>query len=283
MKATPKTIQIFLPDGNPRGMRVAEITTRIVQVIEVPRHQINDFIKSPESEHVALYFLCGSDDSDEPTVYVGQTGDLRKRLPTHQKKKEFWDRALIVVSKTSSLTQTHALFLEWHCIQQLREAGRYTDQNGNSGTRPHTPAPLEADCMEIFDTTKTLVATLGHPLFEPFPQPDQSNSQDVYFCKRAGAEGKGIYTAEGMVVLKGSRGPKDKSKSLIGHSYEHLRETLVEKGYCEYSGDHFVFLKNCPFSKPSKAAAAIHGSSANGWKEWKTSDGKTLDEMERQN
>ena len=37
MSATPKTIQIYLPGGDPRGIRVAEITTRIVQVIEVPR------------------------------------------------------------------------------------------------------------------------------------------------------------------------------------------------------------------------------------------------------
>ncbi len=36
LTATPKTIQIFLPGGDPRGIRVAEITT-IVQVIEVPR------------------------------------------------------------------------------------------------------------------------------------------------------------------------------------------------------------------------------------------------------
>jgi len=37
MSQQPKTIQIYLPGGDPRGMRVAEITTRIVQVIEVPR------------------------------------------------------------------------------------------------------------------------------------------------------------------------------------------------------------------------------------------------------
>ena len=37
MNPTPKTIQIFLPGGDPRGIRVAEITTRIVQAIEVPR------------------------------------------------------------------------------------------------------------------------------------------------------------------------------------------------------------------------------------------------------
>jgi hypothetical protein len=37
MNATPKTLQIYLPGGDPQGIRVAEITTRIVQVIEVPR------------------------------------------------------------------------------------------------------------------------------------------------------------------------------------------------------------------------------------------------------
>ena len=40
----PQTIQIFLPAGDPRGMRVAEITTRIVRVIEVPRSQSATFL-----------------------------------------------------------------------------------------------------------------------------------------------------------------------------------------------------------------------------------------------
>ena len=43
MTATPKTIQIFLPSGEPHGIRIAEITTRIVQVIEVPRSLLSSF------------------------------------------------------------------------------------------------------------------------------------------------------------------------------------------------------------------------------------------------
>ena len=69
------------------------------------------------------------------------SGDLRARMVNHNKNKEFWERALIVTSRTNSMTQTHALFLEWHCIQSVREAGRFTDHNSTSGTRPHTPAP----------------------------------------------------------------------------------------------------------------------------------------------
>jgi hypothetical protein len=33
MSSTPKTIQIFLPSGELRGIRIAEITTRILQVM----------------------------------------------------------------------------------------------------------------------------------------------------------------------------------------------------------------------------------------------------------
>lgn len=34
---TPKTTRIFFTGGGPRGIRVAEITTRIVQMIDIPR------------------------------------------------------------------------------------------------------------------------------------------------------------------------------------------------------------------------------------------------------
>ena len=53
----PRTIQIFLPTGDPSGIRIAEITTSIIRVIEVPRNQLVDFLEMPESGQVGLYFL----------------------------------------------------------------------------------------------------------------------------------------------------------------------------------------------------------------------------------
>lgn len=137
MSLTAKTIQIFFPGGDPRGIRVAEVTTRIVQVLEVPRSLLGDFLKMPESGQVAVYFLFGeSEDGAESKVYVGQTSDLRARLGNHNKEKGFWERALILISRTQSLTQTHAQFLEWHCLQELRRAARYADANGNCPGKP---------------------------------------------------------------------------------------------------------------------------------------------------
>jgi hypothetical protein len=135
----PQTIQIFLPAGDPRGMRVAEITTRIVRVIEVPRSQLGEFIKTPEALQVGVYFLMGElSEAGLPRVYIGQSGSVGNRLAQHNQNKDFWNRALVVISLTNSMTQTHALFLEWFAIQQATQAGRYSLENGNTGARPHS-------------------------------------------------------------------------------------------------------------------------------------------------
>ena len=70
-----KTIQIFLPSGDPRGIRVAEITTRIVRVIEVPRSLVTEFLAMPEAKQVGIYFLVGdTGDEENPQLYIGQSG-----------------------------------------------------------------------------------------------------------------------------------------------------------------------------------------------------------------
>lgn len=284
MTATPKTIQIFLPGGDPRGIRIAEVTTRIVQIIEVPRSLLQDFMKMPESGQVALYFLIGdAGDGSDPVVYIGQTGDVRTRLGDHNKKKDFWQRALVVISRTNSLTQTHALFLEWHCLQAAKNAGRYVAENGNTGSKPHTPAPLTADCLEIFETGSTLLATLGHPLFDPIGASGPSGkAEEVFTCTGSGVNGRGVYTPEGFVVLKASVGRKANVQSIVGTSDERLRKKLVEASVMKEAGDTVVFQKDHLFPSPSAAAVALMGRTANGWIEWKNKDGKTLDAVKRQ-
>ena len=57
----------------------------------MPRSLLQEFIKRPESGQVALYFLIGDEgDGTDPEVYLGQTGDLRTRLVSHNQKKDFW-------------------------------------------------------------------------------------------------------------------------------------------------------------------------------------------------
>ena len=285
MQTTPKTIQIFLPGGDPQGIRVAELTTRIVQVIEVPRSLLQDFLKMPECGQVALYFLIGeSEDAEERRVYVGQTGDLRARLAKHNKEKEFWARVLVVISRTNRLTQTHALFLEWHCLQAIRTAGRFSDENGNSGSKPRTPPPMEADCHEIYDTARALLSTLGYSLFDSVTNNDGGGKDgEIFYCTVAGTSGRMLYTSEGFVVLKDSLGRKANQPSIAETSDERFRKKLIDANVMRVEGDKVIFEKDHLFNSPSMAAVALLGGTANGWTVWKSKNGKTLDEVKRQN
>lgn len=298
MSQRAKTIQIFLPRGDPRGIRIAEITTRIVQVIEVPRSLLDAFLAMPESRKVAVYFLFGASEKDgEPLVYIGQTGDLQQRLVAHNKSKDFWERALILISRTDSLTQTHALYLEWLCLQKSDEAGRFSVENANSGSRPHTPAPLEADCEEIFETGHALLATLGFPLFDPLGRrsltaaaapvqseaPPPSRTSEEYSCTSSDANGRGLYTSEGFVVLKDSYGRRDVPPHAQGTAIERNRQRLIDQGVIAVEGERLRFSKDFLFGSPSAAVETLTGRSANGWLEWKSESGRTLDDVVRGN
>jgi hypothetical protein len=284
----PQTIQIYLPTGDPRGMRVAEITTRIVRVIEVPRSQLADFLKMPEAQQVGVYFLMGElSEAGLPRTYIGQSGSVGKRLAQHHQNKDFWNRAFVVISLTNSLTQTHALFLEWLAIAEATKAGRYGLENGNTGSQPYTPAPLQADCHEIHETSATLLATLGQPIFEPLTSaPTAKGIVELFYCKGSGADGVGEYTTEGFVVHKGSKGRAEIVPSIQGTSHERMRSQLITEGVLTEiagsAGSLLVFTRDHLFSSPSTAAMAVMGRSANGWVEWKTASGKTLDEVKRQ-
>ena len=269
-------------------MRVAEITTRIVRVIEVPRSQLADFLKMPEAQQVGVYFLMGElSEAGLPRTYIGQSGNVGKRLEQHHQNKDFWNRAFVVISLTNSLTQTHALFLEWLAIAEATKAGRYGLENGNTGSQPYTPAPLQADCHEIHETAATLLATLGQPIFEPLTNATTAKGTvELFYCKGSGADGVGEYTTEGFVVHKGSKGRAEIVPSIQGTSHERMRSQLITEGVLTEiagsAGSLLVFTRDHLFSSPSTAAMAVMGRSANGWVEWKTASGKTLDEVKRQ-
>ena len=282
--ARPQTIQIFLPAGDPRGMRIAEITTRIVRVIEVPRSQLGEFVKMPEAQQVGVYFLMGeSSEAGLPRVYIGQSGNVGTRLVQHNQSKDFWNRAFVVISLTNSMTQTHALFLEWFAISEATKAARYTLENGNTGASPHTPAPLEADCHEIHETAATLLATMGQPIFEPLISAQEAKDKtELFYCKSSSANGVGEFTNEGFVVLQGSTARTETVSSFLGTSGERLRNLLINQGVLKNNNEGLIFTRNYLFSSPSAASDVLMGRNSNGWIDWKTTDGRTLDAVKRQ-
>jgi hypothetical protein len=281
-----KTIQIYVPSGDPREMRIAEITTRIVRAFEIPRSQLQDFLSREESAQVGVYFLFGDDKSGLPAVYIGQSGAIGQRLVTHNAQKEFWTRAVAVVSLTNNWTQTHVTYLEWLCIKESSAIDRYQIENGNQGSKPHTPEALEADCQEVFETMRILLTTLAYPLFEGLVTKSSNgmiSALTTYSCTgKEGADALGQYTAEGFVVFKNSKARKRPVESLQAYpSYVARRQALINSRKLVDANETLTFTEDVLFSSPSAAADMVLGRSSNGWIDWVTEDGRTLDSVER--
>lgn len=181
--ATAKTIQIYLPTGEPRGIRIAEITTRIIKAVLIPRSDLAQGKLRKELDLPGIYFLFGEDeDGAKPIVYIGQTEDARKRFDSHNKTKTFWKTAIFCVSKTQNFTQAHIRYLEWYCMQRAKEVNRYTLDNGQvPDNSTYVPEPMEAELLDVFETISTLVSTLGYPALNPLQSkaPHRSRSTAV--------------------------------------------------------------------------------------------------------
>lgn len=286
MNAAPKTIQIYLPQGSAAGIRVAELTTRIVQAVAVPRTGLESFFQRPESKHIGTYFLFGGDDqSTKPIVYVGQTEDLRLRLKSHDANKEFWNTAVVLISRTHTFTQAHIRWLEWRALSATAEAKRYTLDNGNAGGEPFVTEPIRADLEEIFETGALLLESLGYPVFRPYlnfgTSTDLAGESELWFLHGPEAEARGLFTDAGFVVLKGSKSRAKFSKAAASTGFAQTRDRFVAEGLLKPQGASMVFQEDIAFRSPSGAAAIVLARHANGWLSWRNAKGETLDTIKR--
>ena len=107
----------------------------------------------------------------------------------------------------------------------------------------------------------------------------QSASED-FFLKGKDAEAVGALTEEGFVVRAGAMARKEIVPSAID-SVTPARQRLLSEGVLEESDGQYRFTQDYRFDSPSGAAAAVLGRTANGWREWKHSDGRSLSEVKR--
>jgi len=274
-----KTIQVFLTDGSPRGIKLAEITSNIEQAIFIPRSKMNEATNRAEVSRPGIYFLFGDNgEKSKPIVYIDQSRNSLDRIKTHDQKKDFWNYAVLIISKTESFTQTHIEYLEELAITKAYEANRYHLENVVNPRKFKVPETLEADLLDNFDTIKILLSILGFPLFDIIAK--EEKSKELLYCKGKKAIAEGEYKEDGFVVFKGSTMNKELSLSSIS-AMKKLRKKLIENHIVLEKELVYEFQEDYLFGSPSSAAAQVLARNSNGWTEWKDKQGKTLDDLKR--
>ncbi len=292
MSARAKTIQVFLPDGDPQSVRIAEVTQRLVQAIQVPRSVLSIAESRAELKQVGVYFLVGSvDEGSTPEVYIGESENCWIRLKQHHATKDWWTQAIVITStsKTNAFDKAQGRWLEWFATQQAQNVGRYKVINQCAAQEPHVNESVKADLFDHFDTLQTLVALLGYPLFRPAAAvsvvagasdlvSDAASTEHFYCRTKKGVFATGYPTTEGFVVLEGSRARMQTTRSAEKTWVGKARMRSIEDGALIPDGEMLLLTKDLAFNSPSSASALVLGRSSNGWTAWRDAKGRTLKE-----
>ena len=278
---TTATIKLFLSFGDGKRLRTAEISNWTGKAIAAPRSDLDHLLSRKEIKSPGIYYLLGVDpENGSKKAYIGEAENVSDRLKQH-KSKEFWNSAIVFVSKDENLTKSHIKYLEGKSIEIAKNIGRYVLENSqNSGAI--LPESDQND-MEVFlERIAQLLPVLGSELLSPIVANPSSIKKAKFFCSMKGANATGDVTPNGFVIYKGSTAViEDRVSALKNGPWTiKLRDSLKEDGTLVEKEGFLHFTKDTEFSSPSAAAAVVHGGNAAGPLAWKDKSGKTLKELE---
>jgi len=276
----PFSIRIFVPGGDPDGLRLVEKSNWTGVGVVFNRSNFKQVVGRPECERTGVYVLVGgSEDSALPTIYVGEGDPVKDRLTQHQQKKDFWDWAVYFVTKDNSLNKAHVQHLESRLHDLARSAKQCNLDNAVAPAPPTLSEAERADVESFLLDILSICPLLGLSVFEKAEGLHRGTDTLMLFISAKGVTASGYEDPRGFVVCKGSEFFTDETPS--SHAYlRTLRKDLVSKGVVSEERGRLRFNQDHVFTSPSTAAGVVLGRNSNGRETWKTEDGRTLKQVQ---
>lgn len=275
LQRRPFSIQIFLAEGIPAGLRFVEKSNWTGLGGVCPRPRFSSVKDRKEFARAGVYVLVGPSDSvDRPLVYIGEGDPIRTRLEDHHSRKDFWTAAYFFTSKDANLNKAHIEYLECRLIAMAKAAKRCELDNQNTPTAPSLSEAEQANVEGFLDEMLLCFPVLGVAIFD---QPEvASGNRTPLILRLKGAVAEGYESEDGFVVKRGGTAVGDAVPS-ISASIAGLRENLLHSGIFRKRDDGFLELtQDYEFSSPSMSASVLLGASSNGRDAWKTHTGQSL-------
>jgi hypothetical protein len=284
-----RTLKLYLVDGSPSGVITAELGISSVRAAVASRTALPDLIRREEASRTGIYLLVGPD-PDLPgrqLVYVGEGDQVKTRLAAHDadESKEFFTRAVLIVSKDDNLTKAHGRYLESRIIAAIRGAGRAKLVNGTEPPFKGLPEPEIADMERVLDEIEILLPVLGFDVLRlaghEAGTPSRTETAGVivaaatdhdtlFTFTEAGTDAKAREASDEFVVLAGSRAKRQEVPS-CGEGLKRRRAQLIADGMLvpDDDGKFLRFVADVAFDSPSGAAGTVYGGNVSGNRYWK--------------
>lgn len=282
-----RTIQLFLVDGKPTGLRKATIHGWTGVVLVSSQSTFAKLTERDEVDRTGVYVLTGPDPDKlgVTRVYIGSANSVRERIKQSAEKREFWETSIAVTTSDDDLSKGHAEYLEARLIELTDQAGRVSLDNG---TKPDTsrrrlPEADVANMEQFLANLRIVLPVVGLDMLKPQPRAvtqtakpvEERTSGEVQFEIRhkSGVQATAVEEDGEFIVLEGSEALT--GTGYVQQSYGGLKEKLVADGVLlPHSSDKLRFAKPWPFNSPSAAAAVVLDRNSNGRIEWKVKGSK---------
>lgn len=275
-----KTIKLFLMDGEPSGRMKCSLANWTGIAYKIPRTALDKCKDLDILKQSGVYFLFGTDKSDNAVVYIGQAGarkngkGLLLRIQEPHASIDYWTEAVMFTTTNNSFGPTEISYLENRFCNMAVQSGRYVVKNGNDPNPGNITEETESELEEFIDYAKIVMGTFGHKVFEPFvPSSEAEDAEPVLYLEYGKGRASGKRTSDGFVIFKGSAVNPSLTKSCPERTIKD------RKKYANKINKNGVLISDILLSSPSSAAGFVGGASLSGNALWKDSNGKTLKEL----
>jgi len=286
------TLELFFIDGQPEGMLTAEVFGWTGHILVTPRTRLPAALKRKESSYTGVYILLGEQD-EKPLAYIGEGENIANRIKSHDAKKDWWSRAVLITSAANNLHKAHVQYLEATLIKQAIGAANSGLENSTKPSFPSLSEAAQANMEMFIEQLLMVLPALRVDLFRNNAKPDflqkkneLSSTEEVpvfeLTLKKVGIKATAILEGSEFIVQKGSlaRSRYIGDRSEKSHYWKYY-DKLVEQGVLVDQGKLKVFTKNYAFSSTSAAGAVCTGRTTAGPTEWKVKNsGQTYRDWE---
>ena len=176
------TVYTKLLDKTLEGARIIDMgSTKSCECFVLPRDSVAEVAKKHSQLHQhCFYILLGKSKKGKKMAYIGQTQDFTDRVKDHKIKKDFWDTALVFVSKANEIFASEILYLEYLGYQTAIDAKNYIIENSNEVTKPKLSADKENEMELFFEDILFLTRFYGCRVFD-IPEKEAKEENFIRF------------------------------------------------------------------------------------------------------
>lgn len=272
------TVYTKLLDQTLDGGRIIDFgTTKSCECYVIPRDKTNDICKKHSRlQQYGFYMLLGHDKNMKPMVYVGQTNDFTNRVNDHKQKKDWWDTALVFVSKLSGIYASEALYLEYLGWKAVKEADNFIVENSKDILEPQISEAKKDEMENFFEDIQFLTRFYGCKAFD---QPEKPVMPEPYIEFKMTMPKIGMtatlhfYRQSQQYIIKaGSTIFGNTLQSCPKGIGDYRNQVIANPKLAKKSGDLYQMLQDIDLgdlgNSPSAAASFCAGTSRQGTEDW---------------